>query len=127
MGRKLLWIVLGILVVAFVAYKYVYRPHRDIEKEEASYAFSSEVFIREFREDAAMASEKYVNEVIRINGNITAVEKDHVIVDDNIVARFRETSGKKAGAPISFKGRCVGYDELLEEIRLDECYILNQQ
>ncbi|MBC9796693.1 OB-fold protein [Sinomicrobium weinanense] len=125
MSRKWLWVVIGILVVGFMVYRYVYQPHRDIKNEEAAYTFSSEEFIREFREDAVASAEKYVNKVIRIDGEVTSLEKEYVAVDNYIIAQFGEPPGIKTGERISFKGRFLGYDELLEEIRFDECYILN--
>lgn len=46
-----------------------------------------------------------------------------------LTIKFSVTSPKifselKANNPISVKGRCIGYDDLLEEIKLDQCSIV---
>ena len=59
-----------------------------------------------------------------ISGIVTAVSDSIVTVDNTIICNFKtpDTTIKKEQA-ISVKGRLVGFDDLMGELKLDQCTI----
>ena len=51
-----------------------------------------------------------------------------IILDGNIVCSFNPPQTidpkLKLTDKISIKGRCIGYDDLLEEVRIDNCSLM---
>ena len=124
---KRIWIILlALVVLAFLAYKYVYQDHRDIEKEHPDHFVTSISIISEFSSNSADAEKKYLNKTIEVHGTITEIGKSEVTLDDNVFSQFSEgiATELKINDKIKIKGRCIGYDDLLEQIKLDQCIII---
>lgn len=122
--KKKILLVTAILITAGVGvYKYAYKEHRNIETEKATFVVTASEMLDAFSTDADAASAKYTNKTIEVSGTVTAQEANNITIDNSIYAQFTDTAVKAAGA-ITFKGRCLGYDELLEEIKFDQCTIV---
>ena len=125
LSKKSKWI-LNILVLSCIAfytiYRYAYKPHKTIEKLEIEYDGTSHNFIEKVKEDASI----WNNKIVLLSGIITSKEDKGITLNNSIYCQFREdvTSSKlKESHPISLKGRVIGYDDLLEELKLDQCII----
>ncbi|GIR93743.1 hypothetical protein CM15mP94_1580 [bacterium] len=86
-------------------------------------------FIQEFKTNSTLATEKYLNQVILVNGNVTDRLTKSVVLNNEIVCTLDSSSLKALGLiqinnEVSIKGRFVGFDDLFEEIRLDHCFIM---
>lgn len=119
--RILLLILLGIVLVGYLGYRYAYQSHRDVQTEEASFTVNATEIIAEFSTDADAASKKYLNKIVDISGEITDKDGNILTIDNSIFAQFAEEPVNTQGS-ITLKGRCIGYDDLLEEIKFDQCY-----
>ena len=52
-------------------------------------------------------------------------DNESITINNKIFCNFTKIfSELKVNDPISVKGRCIGYDDLLEEIKLDQCSIV---
>lgn len=121
-------IVLAILA-AFFVYDYTFNSeHRDIANEEATIALSAKEMYSDFQNDEASATTKYLDKVIAVEGEITAIEINDITLNDQIQANFNaeQISKAKEGNLITIKGRCVGYDDLLEMVKIDQATIINK-
>jgi hypothetical protein len=125
LSKKNKWI-LNILVLSFIAfytvYRYAYKPHKTIEKLEIEYTGTSLDFIEKVKEDTSI----WNNKIVLLSGIITSKEDKGITLNNGIYCQFREvinSSKLKEGSPISLKGRVIGYDDLLEELKLDQCII----
>ncbi|MBL4724882.1 MAG: hypothetical protein JKY73_05820 [Lutibacter sp.] len=116
------------IIGGVVFYNYVYKDHRDIENEEPSFIVTSENLIIEFTSDNKIASEKYLDKTIQIIGMVTSLDGNVLQVESVISCYFKDTlnSNQLLNKKIEIKGRCIGYDELLEEIKIDQCVILTK-
>ena len=125
--KKKLLIFLAILFSFFVLYKYLYKDHRDIKKEQARYIVKSIDFSNEFSINSVVATTKYIDKTIQISGKITQIADDYITINENIICYFNKTMIHRVllNSEVIIKGRCIGFDELLEEIKLDECSIIN--
>lgn len=118
-----------ILVATAFVYFYVYKQHRNISLEQPDYVLSSKDLISEFSLNQEIANKKYVDQTISIYGKITSLDlKSHIIIiDDKIVAVLLndQVQNFAIGKEIKIKGRLVGYDDLFEEIKMDQSSVLD--
>ena len=112
-----------LLVVASINYVF-YGGARDLAVEEAEFTLSSKAITGEFVSDVAKATLKYSDKAIVITGKVTAVSDSIVTIDNTIICNFKipDTSIKNEQS-ISVKGRLVGFDDLMGELKLDQCSI----
>ena len=125
MKKKLLVFVLVIAaVVSAIVYFYVYKEHRNIATETADYTITVADLQKEFMANDSVAYQKYQDKTIQIAGKISSTDAANktIIIDDKLFATFLEklpvdlVSGKQ----ITIKGRFLGYDDLVEEFKMDQ-------
>ena len=127
MKKKVLIAVTVFLVLAFATYKYMYKSHRNISTETVSYSASVKEVYTAFQQNDSLANAKYIDKTIEIYGKITNLDLSNKIitVDEKLLARFTNSipNTLKLQNSIALKGRVVGFDDLLEEIQMDQCTI----
>ncbi|MFK8060436.1 MAG: hypothetical protein AB8B78_10135 [Polaribacter sp.] len=93
-----------------------------IETKEVVFDGLASDFLTKVQDDAAVWQDKVVN----LKGKITAIDSKGITLENQIYCQFREDvnfSSLKINTQITLKGRVIGYDDLLEEIKLDQCII----
>lgn len=128
--KKVLLILSFIVLAAFCYINfYVYKDHRDINSESASFTVSVIQLHDEFLKDANAGTKKYADKTIETYGIITSLdlESNTIVLDKKLsVTMVDKISGDlKTDQKIKIKGRFVGYDDLLEELKMDQCKIVN--
>lgn len=126
MKRK--WIILLILLLlAFAGYKYIYQNHRIIKSEQAKFEVSSRYIVEEFASNAVEAEKKYLDKTIIVSGIISEINPNSITLDGEVFCQFDVGTNQslKINAKTKIKGRFIGYDDLLEQVKLDQCYILD--
>ncbi len=121
---KILGIIALVIVVSFFSIRYyVYNAgRRDIQSEETAFAVSSEAIVTEFSSNATASNKKYLEKTIAVSGVITSIKGEEVILDNSVNCNFLTASiSLKKNQKLTIKGRVVGYDDLLGEVRLDQC------
>jgi hypothetical protein len=127
MNKKVLIIsvsVLLILLVAAVGYNYVlHGGARNLSNEDTAFSITSKVIIDEFSTQSDASTQKYLDKAIAISGTITSISEKEVILDDSIICILKVADASlKENQAVTLKGRLVGYDDLLGEIKLDQCF-----
>ncbi len=124
------WI--GIIAIVFllmitVTYNYMYKSHRNIASEEAIFQNNALALTNEFKQDTNKASQKYLNNVVLVDGVITDIESDGIVLNNTVYVQFSEPDSRKFSLKEHFKikGRCLGYDELLELVKFDQSVVIN--
>lgn len=123
MKSKRILIVLFIIAIAgYFGYKYVYKEHRDISAEKASYSLTVQDLDIAFQTDENSANLKYLDKTILIQGNLTNsnIPENNIVIDSKITCYFTELP-EKIDSNLLIKGRFIGYDELLDEYKINEC------
>ena len=126
MKKKLLIFLVFFITVAFLLYNYIYKSHRDISSEKESFAISVSNLKIDYSENDSLANNKYLDKVIVIYGKVTDVDlsSKSIVVDESLSATIKnQLPSLKNGDSIRLKGRFIGYDDLLEEFKMDECAI----
>lgn len=121
-SKRILIVLFLIVLVGYFSYKYVYQEHRDISSEEASYTLTVEDLDSAFQRNENSANEKYLDKTILIKGKLSSsnLEEKNVVIDSKITCYFSELP-KKIDSTLLIKGRFIGYDELLDEYKINEC------
>ena len=107
-------------VVGFLGYNYIYHEHRDIATEKPEIITTVEL-LRKFQQNPTPA---ILNKTVEISGTITEINQKAITVDNKIHCSFlTEVSSKEVGDSVTIKGRCIGYDDLFELVKLDQCLL----
>ena len=123
--KKKIFLFLFSLCLFFVAYNYLFPAHRAINEEKVQFNVEASLLFTEFIEDSKVAEFKYLDQTISIYGVITSLNLYDITVSNKIFCNFDSLLSKlKVNDSIVIKGRCIGYDELLQEIKLDQCSIV---
>lgn len=132
MKKKLLVISTVLLVgilTALVVYNYVFQgEHRNIASEKATVSLSADEFYSHFENNEALATTNYLDKVVETKGKITLIEGTDIELNNKVQISFnsKETLKLQKGQSLTIKGRCVGYDELLEVVKIDQATIINK-
>lgn len=120
------WIVLLIVVIiGVVAYNYIYKNHRDIESESAEFVLNATELANEFAINPSAAEKKYLNKTIEVQGYTTELNDFDLTLDGKIFCQFSSKIEFESNN-VKIKGRFIGYDNLLEQIKIDQCNILTK-
>jgi len=117
-------VLLGLIVGGWAVWYVFYKPHRNVGAETAKYEMTSQALSDAFKSDTT-AFKKYVDQAILVSGAVTTVEGNHVSLG-NIVCSMDSTQaaqlGKvKTGDAVKIQGRLTTYNDLMEEINIDNC------
>ena len=110
---------------SYFYYGVLFKTSRNIESEQPIFNISAENLIEDYNANQKKADSKYLNKTIAIEGMVSS-ETDSTLVLHNtvfcILSQPQKTKLTKKN--IVIKGKCIGYDELFEEIKLDQCTII---
>ena len=122
--RTLVWFVVAFVCIGFGIYKYTYQEHRDIEVAKVDFTVDSKGLLQEFIANPELATQKYLNKVISVQGVISEKDAESITLSNSILCYFTaKEQNLSVGTSVSVKGRCIGFDELLEVVKLDQCSI----
>jgi predicted negative regulator of RcsB-dependent stress response len=125
--RKVIIILIILIIAAIVGYNYIYQDHRDIENEASAFVIPSTEIALLFNEDAISAEQKFLNKTIEVSGLISELNTNNLTIDDKVFCQFSDAvqTVLEKNENIKIKGRVIGYDDLLEQVKLDQCTIIN--
>ncbi len=118
---------IGIILVSFISYNYIMTGGaRDLTAEKTDFVVSSKSIIDEFTKDIDAANKKYLEKAVVIEGKVTRVVDNEVIIDNVVICELKNTDITiKENQNITIKGRILGYDDLMGELKLDNCFTNN--
>jgi uncharacterized protein YkvS len=127
MNKKFKIIIFSIIVigiVAFTGFNYVmYGGARNLSSEDTAFTVSSKSIANEFAANIDVSNKKYLEKAIAIKGTITKITGNEVIIDNSIICNLKDfDSTIKENQVVTLKGRVVGYDDLMGELKLDQCF-----
>lgn len=129
MKKKPLILVLSLVIIVLIgvtSYNYVmHGGERDLSNEETSFTVTSKNISDEFITDTDASNKKYLEKAVAISGTVTAVSANEVTVDHSIICSLKKADGTiKKDQAVTVKGRVVGYDDLMGELKLDQCFVI---
>jgi len=122
---KIILTIAVFIIMLFAMYHfYINKDARDIATEEPAFAVKSDQLLAEFSADGATASKKYLNKTITITGSVSSVDEKSLSLEGGIYCQLIQKTALKSGTAITVKGRLIGFDDILSEIKLDQCTII---
>lgn len=127
MNKKFKTITFSIVVIgiiAFTGFNYaMYGGARNLSTEETAFTVSSKSITNEFAANIEASNKKYLEKAIAIKGTITKITGTEVIIDNSIVCNLKNFDATiQKNQIVTLKGRVVGYDDLMGELKLDQCF-----
>lgn len=127
--KKKVFIAFVLVALAMTAgYFYMYRGHRNIASEDSAFTLTTAALLKEFTNNPEMANARYSNMVIEVTGQVSGTDgQAHSLTVDGKIYATLEADQKipVEGAKITLKGRFLGYDDLLDEFRMDQATIID--
>lgn len=128
MKKKIGYGIIIVLVAAFAAYRYIYQEHRNISNEKATFTISLAELEKEFATNDSLAFLKYQDKTIELTGKVSTTDFKNkaIILESKLFATCTDSLPKDivSGQQLSIKGRFLGYDELLDEYKMDQSIII---
>jgi hypothetical protein len=119
-------VVLGAIVGSWAVWYVFFKPHRNVGNEVAAYTLTSAELSTAFKTDTAAVT-KYIDKAILIEGPVSAIDGSHISFDNIICnidsADLPKLNTLKVGQSAKVQGRLTTYNDLMEEIMLDQCVI----
>lgn len=123
-NKWLIFILIILLTFMVIGYNYVYKSHKTTEELATNFKGKSNDFILLVNKK----SSKWINKTVELSGEITEKDALGVVLNNSIYCQFIKTTNTNDFKPnqiITIKGVVVGYDDLLEELKLNQCIIKN--
>jgi len=119
---KIVIILVFLFLSVYFAYNYMYQDHRDIKEEKAVVLIPASELVSYFNENN---SKKVLNKTVQVSGIITEINTKNIILDDKVQCSFdSELKNLNLNETITVKGRCIGFDELFEVVKMDQSSII---
>lgn len=126
--KKIAFVIAGLLILAsagiYFYYGFLFKEARNIASEMPDFSITATKLLEEYNSDPKKADALYLNKTIEITGIVTK-ETDAVITLENTVFCLftKNIKEKHLHQKVTLKGKCIGYDELFQEVKLDQCTI----
>ena len=116
--------IIGLIII----YNTYNKPHKDFDKSPFEVTIESRELISLYQDNTDNANTRFLNKILLVIGPITNIETSIIILDNGIVCTLDPsqiiTDEMNINNKVSVKGRCIGYDDLLEEVRIDHSFIM---
>lgn len=123
---KKLAIVIGLIIVLLVgSYFYVYQDHRDVATTSTSISLTTQELTGILTDNDTNNDQSVLDQVIEVTGIVTNVNDTSIILDHVAFIELVKPISVTIGSEQKIKGRCLGYDDLLGEIKIDQAIINN--
>ena len=118
-------VLLIVSVFGFLGYKYIMTGgERNIDSENVAFVVTSKKILGEFASNIELANKKYLDKAVAISGVVTSVKNHEVIIDNTTICNLKSIDASiKVDQNVVMKGRVVGFDDLMGELKLDQCFI----
>lgn len=126
MKKKFIIIFALFLIILYFGYKYIYKSHREISSENAAFTITAAVILNDYKNDEKKANAMYSDKTIIVKGKISHIDSrtNSIVIDEKLYGMMLNfDKDLKVNDSVSIKGRFLGYDELLEELKMDQITI----
>lgn len=115
--------VVGIFSV-FAISKWMYQDHETTAERDVALVST----VDEFSAKVEANQTELENQIVEVTGKVSQVDVDGFMLEGTIYGKMEDPaqiSQITEGQELTIRGRYIGYDELLEEIKLDKCILLD--
>ena len=119
-NKFIITILLVFSVIGFTIYTYAMRPPTAIENKKIDFSGASDELLLNILDDTKAWQDK----IVVVSGEVTNIDDKGIMLSSKIYCQLKQLTDLQKINPssnISIKGRIIGYDDLLEELKLDRC------
>mgnify|MGYP005992679193 CR=1 FL=1 len=118
----ILILVLLIVIIGFGGYSYLYKSHEKIVNSVATYTGNSKEILFKVHKEPSF----WLDKTVVIKDKISATDPNGITLNNTVYCQFNNPQEIKnlAQKQITIKGKIIGYDDLLEEVKLHQCIVL---
>jgi len=112
--------VLGMICFAF--YTLTMEPPTSIENRKVDFTGSADELLVKITDH----TEEWQDKIVVVSGEVSSSDDKVIMLSRKIYCQLKQVTDLQKINPsnnISLKGRIIGYDDLLEELKLDQCII----
>jgi hypothetical protein len=129
--KKTATIIVTLLVLAsagiYFYYGFLFKEARNIASELPTLRTSATNLTNDYNSNQERSDSLYLNKTIEVTGKVTKETDSVVVIDNTVFCLFiQKKKNKLLYSQVTVKGKCIGYDELFQEVKLDQC-IINKQ
>jgi hypothetical protein len=96
------------------------KPPATIESKKIDFTGTAAIFIKKAQEN----TKDWRDKVVVLEGLVTSKDDRGITLNSQIYCQFKDQLKiGSANQNIKIKGRFIGYDDLLNELKLDQCII----
>lgn len=115
-------ILLFTAAVGVVFYEYVMKPPATIEDRAVAMTSEATAIFEKVKSNPS----EWQDKVVVISGTVTSTDAAGLTLNENTYCQFKSNTEIPTNKlKVTLKGRIIGYDDLLEELKLDQCIIVN--
>lgn len=109
----------------YLYYGFILKESRNIASEAPDISIDAKTLLKDYDTDPGKANSIYLNKTIAVTGQVTKETDVEMVLENNVFCLFiqKTTAGLK-NKKVTVKGKCIGYDELFQEVKLDQCTII---
>ena len=119
---------MSFLAVSTTIYFIWNKPHKNYFNAPVDISIEGTKLNEYYQNDLMDANLKFLDKILLVSGPVTKLNSRLVIIGGNIVCSLDSSyildTGIKLDDKIFVKGRCIGYDDLFGEVRIDHCFIM---
>jgi hypothetical protein len=111
---------------AIVIYYQFNKPHRNFSKESASFSFSAVELVKSYQNDQSLSDSLYDDQVIAVTGEILELTDKSILLSPGVYLKLDSTQNFESlvlGQEITLVGRVLIYDDIFEEVKMDNARI----
>ncbi|MDC1162331.1 hypothetical protein OAT18_02695 [Tenacibaculum sp.] len=120
--NRLLVTLFFIIVGGYSAYNYAYKPHEIIEELDIHFKGTT----IEFLEKASQNFSDWNTKIVELSGKVTTLDKAGFTLNNQIYCQLKNIENSSLiieNQTIKIKGRVIGYDDLLDELKIEQCIL----
>ena len=116
--NKLVTILSIIVLSIIISIKYIYQPHQKTEDLNTIFQGNPQQFKHEILKEPS----RYHNAIVEIKGKVISKGLNGIMLEESIYCAIKDSTIIEKNI-ITIKGRFIGYDDLMEEFKIDKCII----
>jgi hypothetical protein len=114
-----------IVIIGILGYNYLYQDHRDVATSDATSSYTSTELLTLFTDKDTSNDAYALDQVIEVSGIATDKSANSITLDRKVFIELIEPHKFALNQTYTLKGRCLGYDDLLEEVKIDQAIFIN--
>nr|WP_294786183.1 hypothetical protein [uncultured Flavobacterium sp.] len=126
--KTVLLIALVLIIISggiYFYYGFLFKGARNIASEKPEISITAATLIDDYNSDPQKADLQYLNKTIELNGIVTKETDSTLILKSTVFCLFNQKlNSSYLNTKVVVKGKCIGYDELFQEVKLDQCTII---